>query len=138
MPASWQALSVQARAVFTPPFGGEPTVLSCAPGRVELLGNHTDYNGGLVMAAAVDRTTVVAGRPVAGRQARVFSINFDQTDAYSLDAFERTEAGAWTRYLRGVCWALTQWRGPLSSGFEASVVGRRPTRGGTLQLAIRN
>ena len=33
------------------------------PGRVELLGNHTDYNGGLVMAAAIDRFTVVAGRP---------------------------------------------------------------------------
>jgi galactokinase len=130
MPASWQALSAQARAAFTAQFGGEPTALSCAPGRVELLGNHTDYNGGLVMAAAVDRTTVVAGRPVAGRQARVFSINFDQTDAYSLDAFERTEAGAWTRYLRGVCWALTQWRGPLSSGFEAVVVGDVPLGAG--------
>ena len=82
MPASWQALSVQARAAFTAQFGGEPTTLACAPGRVELLGNHTDYNGGLVMAAAIDRTTVVVGRRIAGRQARVFSINFGQTDDY--------------------------------------------------------
>ena len=44
-------------------FGGEPAVLGRAPGRVELLGNHTDYNGGLVLAAAIDRSTVVVGRP---------------------------------------------------------------------------
>jgi galactokinase len=130
MPASWQALSAQARAAFTAQFGGEPTALACAPGRVELLGNHTDYNGGLVMAAAVDRTTVVVGRPVAGRQATVFSVNFSQTDAYSVDAIEPTEQGAWTRYVRGVCWALTQWRGPLSSGFEALVVGDVPLGAG--------
>jgi len=130
MTASWQALSAQARAAFTAQFGGEPTALARAPGRVELLGNHTDYNGGLVMAAAVDRATVVAGRPVAGRQARVFSVNFGQTDAYSLDGFDRTEAGAWTRYVRGVCWALTQWRGSLASGFEAVVVGDVPLGAG--------
>ena len=45
----------RARAAFTARFGGEPAVAGCAPGRVELLGNHTDYNGGLVMAAAIDR-----------------------------------------------------------------------------------
>ena len=49
-------------AAFTAQFGGEPAVAGCAPGRVELLGNHTDYNGGLVMAAAIDRSTVVVGR----------------------------------------------------------------------------
>ncbi len=48
-------LTSEARAAFTARFGGEPAVLGCAPGRVELLGNHTDYNGGLVMAAAIDR-----------------------------------------------------------------------------------
>jgi galactokinase len=130
MPASWQALSVRARTAFTARFGGEPTALACAPGRVELLGNHTDYNGGLVMAAAVDRTTVVAGRRMAGRQASVFSINFGQDDAYSLDEIERTEAGAWTRYVRGVCWALTRSSGSLSSGFEAVVVGDVPLGAG--------
>jgi galactokinase len=130
MPASWQALSAQARAAFTARFGGEPTALVCAPGRVELLGNHTDYNGGLVMAAAIDRTTVVVGRPVAGRQARVLSVNFSQADAYSLDAFEQTETGAWTRYVRGVCWALTQGRGSLLSGFEAVIVGDVPLGAG--------
>ena len=73
----------------------------CAPGRVELLGNHTDYNGGLVMAAAIDRSTVVVGRSSSSRQARVVSVNFGQDDAFSLDEIEQTESGAWTRYVRG-------------------------------------
>ncbi|MBV8556764.1 MAG: galactokinase family protein, partial [Planctomycetaceae bacterium] len=55
-----------ARAAFVESFGAAPGVLSRAPGRVELLGNHTDYNGGLVMAAAIDRSTVVVGRRAEG------------------------------------------------------------------------
>jgi galactokinase len=123
-------LLAQARAAFTARFGGEPDVAGCAPGRVELLGNHTDYNGGLVMAAAINRSTVVVGRRSPGREARVDSVNFGQTDAWPLDAVERTEPGAWTRYVRGVCWALAEWRGSLASGFEASVAGDVPLGAG--------
>jgi len=126
----WEALLAQARTAFTARFGGEPAVFGCAPGRVELLGNHTDYNGGLVMAAAIDRSTVVVGRRSSGNQARVDSINFGQIDAFELDAIERTEAGAWTRYVRGVCWALSEWRGALASGFEASIAGDVPLGAG--------
>ncbi len=120
----------QSRAAFAARFGGEPAVLGCAPGRVELLGNHTDYNGGLVMAAAIDRTTVVVGRRLTGREASVVSVNFGQTDDFSIEEIERTEAGAWSRYVRGVCWALNDWRGPLASGFEASIAGNVPLGAG--------
>ena len=83
----------QARAAFTARFGEEPAVAGCAPGRVELLGNHTDYNGGLVMAAAIDRSTVVVGRRCTGREATVVSVSFGETDAFSLDEIEPTGAG---------------------------------------------
>ena len=56
-------LEARAIAAFANRFGFQPTALGIAPGRVELLGNHTDYNGGLVMAVAIDRFTVVAGNP---------------------------------------------------------------------------
>ena len=69
-------LLTRARAAFTLRFGGEPSVAGCAPGRVELLGNHTDYNGGLVVAAAIDRHTVTVGRCSAGREVTVDSVNF--------------------------------------------------------------
>jgi galactokinase len=131
----------QARAAFAARFGGEPAVAGCAPGRVELLGNHTDYNGGLVMAAAIDRSTVVVGRRSAGREASVGSVNFGQTDDFSVDEIERTEAGDWSQYVRGVCWALSDWGGPLASGFEASIAGNVPLGAGlsssaSLQAAV--
>ena len=141
MSASWEALLAQARAAFAARFDGQPAVMGWAPGRVELLGNHTDYNGGLVISAAIDRATVVVGRRAEGREARFVSVNFDQADAFPLDAIERTEAGAWTRYVRGVCWALSQWCGPLESGFEAAILGDVPLGGGlsssaSLQAAL--
>ncbi len=117
-------------AAFTARFGGEPAVMGSAPGRVELLGNHTDYNGGLVIAAAVDRRTVFVGRRTPGRQARVASVQFNEVDSFSLDDIQPGEPGAWTRYVRGVCWALSTWRGPLTCGFEAAVAGDVPLGAG--------
>jgi galactokinase len=128
--ADHEQLLTRARAAFTSRFGGEPSVAGCAPGRVELLGNHTDYNGGLVMSAAIDRHTVAVGRRSTSRDATVDSVNFQQSDTFSLDDIERTEAGTWTRYVRGVCWALNAWHGPLTSGFEASVAGDVPLGAG--------
>jgi galactokinase len=141
MPAWWETLSAQAHAAFAAQFGGEPTALSCAPGRVELLGNHTDYNGGLVMSAAIDRGTVIVARRALSRDVRVFSVNLNAIDAFSLDAIQPTEAGAWSRYVRGVCWALTDWCGPLGSGFDAAVAGNIPLGAGlsssaSLQAAL--
>jgi galactokinase len=130
MPASWEVLLEQARSTFADRFGGGPAAFGCAPGRVELLGNHTDYNGGLVMAAAIDRFTIVAGRRSTDRKATVRSVNFGQTDTFPVDAIERTEEGEWTRYVRGACWSLAQWRGPFAAGFEAVVVGDVPLGAG--------
>jgi galactokinase len=130
MADSWEPLLEQARGAFSAEFGGEPAVMAAAPGRVELLGNHTDYNGGLVVSAAIDRTTVMVGRRAPGREAKIFSVHFGETDVYSLDATPRGLPGAWSRYVRGVCWAMFECAGPLSSGFEAAVVGDIPLGAG--------
>jgi galactokinase len=141
MPDWWQTLSAQAQAAFTAHFGGEAAALACAPGRVELLGNHTDYNGGLVMSAAIDRGTVVVGRPIPTREVRAYSVNLDQLDVFPLDAIDQAPEGAWSRYVRGVCWALTDWSGPLTSGFEAVIAGNVPLGAGlsssaSLQVSV--
>lgn len=141
MPASWNALVERAHAAFADRFGGEPAAMGCAPGRVELLGNHTDYNGGLVIAAAIDRATVVLGRRTEGRDGRFASAGFGEMDAFPLDAIERTEPGTWTRYTRGVCWAMTEWAGTLASGFDAVIAGDVPLGAGlsssaSLQAAV--
>jgi galactokinase len=130
MADSWEPLLEQARGAFSDKFGGQPTAMAVAPGRVELLGNHTDYNGGLVVSAAIDRTTVVVGRRATGHEARVYSLHFGQTDAFLVDSPTRGAPGAWARYVRGVCWAISGWSSPLSSGFEAAIVGDIPLGAG--------
>jgi galactokinase len=130
MAAPWDALLARARSAFADRFHGEPAAMGWAPGRVELLGNHTDYNGGLVISAAIDRSTVVVGRRAEGREARVESLSFGRGDAFPIDGIERPEAGTWARYTRGVCWALSEWAGPLDSGFEAVILGDVPLGAG--------
>lgn len=133
----------QAARSFTESFGVRPAVLGRAPGRVELLGNHTDYNGGLVLAAAIDRFTAVAGRAVAGRAARFRSADFREDLAFDFgpEPIEPGEPGAWGRYVRGVAWALQDDRGDFPSGVEAAIAGDVPLGAGlsssaSLQAAL--
>ena len=126
---------------FAERFGAAPTVAASAPGRVELLGNHTDYNGGLVLAAAIDRFTVVAGRPRADRSARFWSVNFDQEECFGIDAIEPTSEGSWGQYVRGVLATLSGEHGGSSAGVEATIVGNVPLGAGlsssaSLQAAL--
>lgn len=126
---------------FRTAFGGAPTHVGRAPGRVELLGNHTDYNGGLVTAAAIDRATVAVGRVVPGRQARVASAGMGGVDTFAIDAIERNEPGHWSNYVRGVARTLQAWRGPAASGFELAIAGDVPVGAGlsssaSLQAAV--
>lgn len=122
-------LDASVRAEFTRAFGGAPGVVARAPSRVELLGNHTDYNGGLVMAAAIDRFTVVAGRAADGRLGRVRSLQFGAVDEFDVDRIEPGAEGSWGRYVRGVLWALSTHHS-ARRGFEAAVGGDVPLGAG--------
>ena len=125
MPATPEEIAV---AEFSRTFGASATAIARAPARVELLGNHTDYNGGLVLAAAIDRVTVIAGRATLGRAAWVRSAYFDQLDSFNVDTVH-PEAGAsdtWGRYVQGVVWALRLANGPIASGFDATMAGDVP------------
>ena len=124
------SLEQLARAAAIDAFGESPTVVAQAPARVELLGNHTDHNGGLVLAAAIDRYTVVVGRASEGRQAAVRSTNLGGVEAFAIDQLVPGEHGAWGQYVRGVTWALGENDGPLRSGFEAALAGDVPLGAG--------
>ncbi|HMB05514.1 MAG TPA: galactokinase [Isosphaeraceae bacterium] len=134
-------LEQSVRAAFEATFGPAPGILARAPGRVELLGNHTDYNGGLVLAVAIDRFTVVVGRPDSSRMGRVRSANFEAIEAFDLDELGPCEPGSWGRYVRGVAWALREAYGPPETGFEAVITGDVPLGAGlsssaSLQAAV--
>ena len=84
--------------------GGDPRCFR-APGRVNLIGEHTDYNDGFVLPMALDRFTAVAVRPRADRQVNVWSESMQASYSFSLDQNERKRSH-WSDYIAGVAWAL--------------------------------
>ncbi len=97
-------MNVQARDVaqeFGHRFGRRPTV-SRAPGRVNLIGEHTDYNDGFVMPAALEFATLVAASPRPDRRLHVYSIILDQAREFDLDAPAETGRHDWSDYIFGV------------------------------------
>jgi galactokinase len=100
--------------VFRRHFLREPELASLAPGRVNILGEHTDYNDGFVFPAAIDRGVgVVAGRRT-DRTVRAYSVSFQQSDSFHLDHLQKSIDAPWSNYLRGV---FQQFMG---AGFEPS------------------
>jgi galactokinase len=97
------------RGRFRSAFGREPEFVARAPGRINLIGEHTDYNGGFVLPAAIDRTLLVAAAPVPGsRTVEAVSVNYGRRTGFDLDNIEpaRDKHLAWSNYIRGVAWAL--------------------------------
>ena len=82
-------------------FGGEPDLIVSAPGRVNLIGEHTDYNGGFVLPCAIDRRIAVAvGAGEGGFETRLYSADFDETRQIE------DKDSSWADYPRGVAWAM--------------------------------
>jgi galactokinase len=94
------------RDAFSARFGLHPRMIVRAPGRVNLIGEHTDYNEGFVLPMALDRATYVAARSRADHTVRVYSANFAAEDSFSLNAIERSTEQPWSNYVRGVAKGL--------------------------------
>jgi galactokinase len=117
------------RAAFAALYGGEPTLWVQAPGRVDLMGSHTDYNEGYVLTMPIDRTTWIAARPRDDRRVRVHSLNLEGGETFSLDGIERSAAAPWTDYVRGVARVL-QDEGYTLRGFDGLVHSTVPFSSG--------
>lgn len=100
-----------------------------APGRAELLGNHTDYNQGLVMAIAVDKSVTVTGRLRDDDRIILRSKDIDQPVESSLSKLQPFDRGAWANYPLGVVDELRK-RGVALKGFELEVSGTIPMGAG--------
>src|SRR5215211_5802292 len=95
------------RDQFEQHYGIHPRLMVRAPGRVNLIGEHTDYNDGFVFPAAIDRATYVAARPREDNLVHVVALDMDDADEFALDApIERSAAHPWSNYIRGVAKGL--------------------------------
>jgi galactokinase len=92
---------------FTGMFGGQPAIFS-APGRVNLIGEHTDYNDGFVMPSAIGLRTRVAISRSPERKLRIHSQDFPQSYEFDFDHLPRQATGAWCDYVLGIAVALQQ------------------------------
>jgi galactokinase len=117
---------------FHQTFGARPTGVARGPGRVNLIGEHTDYNQGFVLPMAIELSVEIAFRPRADSRVRVHSRDFDARAEFDLRDLTSMRSG-WPAYLAGVAWALQQegeglvgWDGvirsqvPVGSGLSSS------------------
>lgn len=115
-------------AAFRQQFHAASDVWVRAPGRVDLMGSHTDYNQGYVLTLPIDRDTWIAARANDTRQVRLYSMNLDEAVAYDLDDESATTQG-FGRYVQAVTLVLGGEAYPLT-GFDAVVHSTVPLRSG--------
>ena len=123
-------MSTQEQAIdaFHQRFGQPPAFVVRAPGRVNLIGEHTDYNDGFVLPMAIDRAVWIALRPRADGQVNVWSLDLDRSASFSLADLRYEDAG-WAEYLKGVAWAL-QGAGYRLAGWDGVLAGDVPRGAG--------
>jgi galactokinase len=116
-------------AAFRDAAGQDADAAAYAPGRVNLIGEHTDYNEGFVLPAAVDRGVAVAARRVPGDTFTLHAVDLGQRCAFARATLQRDPAHPWADYFKGVVWALAN-RGLDVPTCEAVITGDIPRGAG--------
>lgn len=117
------------RSQFEARFGAAPELIVRAPGRVNLIGEHTDYNAGFVLPAAIDRATFIAASPRQDRRVRVVAADLNLEDEFGIDHIERSGIHPWSNYIRGMVRAL-QGAGHIINGADMIVASSVPRGAG--------
>ncbi len=126
------------RDAFEARFGAPPAVMVRAPGRVNLIGEHTDTSDGFVLPMAIDREVRVALTPRDDRTVRLAALDLDAEATFEADAPH--EKNGWAAYAHAVAWALTE-AGHALRGFDGAFTGDVPRGAGlsssaALELAL--
>lgn len=114
-------------------FGKEGKILTFfAPGRVNLIGEHTDYNGGHVFPCALTIGTYAAVRKREDEQLRFYSMNFEQDGIVKseISALEKKKEGDWTNYPKGMIWTLRKKGYQIETGMDMLLFGNIPNGSG--------
>ena len=118
-------------AKFEKQYGRKPEVVSYAPGRIEVLGNHTDYNEGFVFSAAIQYGTFFAVAPRADREVHVTAGDLMKEVSYTIDKIEKQSEDTWQNYVNGTFACLFPGKtAELGHGFDAMFLGNVPLGAG--------
>ena len=115
--------------LFRDRFDSDPSLWARAPGRVDLMGSHTDYNLGYVLTLPISRDTWIAARANGSREVRLHAANLRDDDCFSLDGLQSTASKSWTKYVQGVAFLL-QSEGLALTGFDAVIHSTVPLESG--------
>ena len=128
----------QLHKAFANRFGASPQAEVRAPGRVNLIGEHTDYNDGFVLPMAIDREVRIALQPRDDRVVRVHALDLGEAATFQLGELSRGQG--WAEYVKGVAWVL-QEEGHALRGWDGVITGNVPLGAGlsssaALELAV--
>ncbi|MEO6034103.1 MAG: galactokinase [Verrucomicrobiota bacterium] len=121
--------TLHAQGYFKREFGYAPTHTVRAPGRLELLGNHTDYNQGLVLSLAVDKFIFIASSPRSDGYVELASSAFSGKEKFSISELTKNPISPWVNYVKGVLQQLRK-HGVHFGGFDAAIHGTVPMGAG--------
>jgi galactokinase len=116
-------------AKFVSRFNSAPALIVRAPGRVNLIGEHTDYNDGFVLPAAIDRATFIAASPRTDKRVRVLAADLNEEDEFGIDQIERSGMRPWSNYIRGMIKSLLA-AGHVINGADMVVASSVPRGAG--------
>ncbi|MBN2576027.1 MAG: galactokinase [Deltaproteobacteria bacterium] len=116
-------------AAFRDLTGRDAETAAYAPGRVNLIGEHTDYNEGFVLPAAIDRGVALAARRVSGDAFTLHAVDLRESCTFGRSSLERDGRYPWADYFKGVVWALAN-RGFSIPACEVAVTGDIPRGAG--------
>lgn len=119
-------------AAFHKLFGEKATSAFFAPGRINLIGEHTDYNGGHVFPASITYGTYGVAAPREDNQVKVYSLNFEEVGliTFSLDNLNYTKEDNWANYVKGFILKVEEAGYPITHGFELVIEGTIPNGAG--------
>ena len=124
-------LKDQAAALFSSRFGAAPELFVRAPGRVNLIGEHTDYNDGLCLPCAIDKGTLIAARPRTDGRMRLVASHFPgEPVEFDLDApFAKSGVASWSDYVRAMARVMSD-AGHALTGADLAITGDLPQGAG--------
>ena len=126
-------IDVRARVVnaFTDYLNVDPDWIIRSPGRVNLIGEHTDYNDGFVLPMAIDRAVYIAGKSNNSDRVELYSLDYDMRETFSIEEIIELKPNntTWIEYIKGTMWALKSAGYPLN-GWTGVVAGDVPIGAG--------